>query len=87
MSVPGAVGRNGQCPCGSDRMPCNFHWLGLFHLAFPRGRVMHIRRNPLDTRLSIHAMPFAMHQPYTGQQGDLGYYYRQYVVDRALAPL
>jgi tetratricopeptide (TPR) repeat protein len=61
-----------------DKMPYNFRWLGPFHAAFPRGRVIHLRRNPVDTCLSIYATPFVAHQPYTADRGDLVFYYRQY---------
>jgi len=37
-----------------DKMPMNFLGLGLIHLLFPRARIIHCRRNPLDTCLSIY---------------------------------
>ena len=29
-------------------------WIGLIHLVFPRARIIHCRRNPIDTCLSIY---------------------------------
>ena len=38
-----------------DKMPANFKSLGLLHLALPNARFIHMRRNPLDTLLSIYS--------------------------------
>jgi tetratricopeptide (TPR) repeat protein len=37
-----------------DKMPMNFLGLGLIHLLFPNARIIHCRRNPIDTCLSIY---------------------------------
>ena len=42
----------------TDKMPLNFQWAGLVHLALPRATIIHCRRNPLDTALSIHQTHF-----------------------------
>jgi hypothetical protein len=42
----------------TDKMPFNFLWAGLIHLAFPRAVIIHCRRNPIDTALSIHQTHF-----------------------------
>jgi tetratricopeptide (TPR) repeat protein len=38
----------------TDKMPFNFLWAGLIHLAFPRAIFIHCRRAAADTALSIH---------------------------------
>jgi len=38
----------------TDKMPFNFLWAGLIHMAFPRAIIIHCRRAPVDTALSIH---------------------------------
>src|SRR5215472_2457255 len=38
----------------TDKMPFNFLWAGLIHLAFPRATIIHCRRAAVDTALSIH---------------------------------
>jgi tetratricopeptide (TPR) repeat protein len=43
----------------TDKMPLNYLSLGLIHLAFPDARIIHCKRNPLDTCLSIYMTPFA----------------------------
>jgi tetratricopeptide (TPR) repeat protein len=42
----------------TDKMPFNFQWAGLIHQALPRATLIHCRRNPLDTALSIHQTHF-----------------------------
>ncbi len=40
-----------------DKLPGNTFGLGLIHLAFPRARIIHMRRHPVDTCLSIYTTP------------------------------
>jgi tetratricopeptide (TPR) repeat protein len=42
----------------TDKMPFNFLWAGLIHLAFPRAVIIHCRRVAIDTALSIHQTHF-----------------------------
>lgn len=42
----------------TDKMPFNFLWAGLIHLAFPRATIIHCRREAVDTALSIHQTHF-----------------------------
>jgi hypothetical protein len=42
----------------TDKMPFNFLWAGLIHLAFPRATIIHCRRAAVDTALSIHQTYF-----------------------------
>jgi tetratricopeptide (TPR) repeat protein len=38
----------------TDKMPFNFLWAGLIHLAFPKATIIHCHRAAVDTALSIH---------------------------------
>ncbi len=42
----------------TDKMPFNFLWAGLIHMAFPRATIIHCRRAAVDTALSIHQTHF-----------------------------
>ena len=42
----------------TDKMPFNFIWAGLIHLALPSAVIVHCRRHLLDTALSIHQTHF-----------------------------
>ena len=61
-----------------DKLPANFLFAGLIHLALPRARIIHVRRNALDTCLSCYSLLFAEDQPYAYDLGELGRYYRAY---------
>jgi tetratricopeptide (TPR) repeat protein len=62
-----------------DKMPANFLHLGLIHAALPRARIIHMRRNPMDTCLSIYFQNFGAVHPYANHLGDLAHYYREYL--------
>ncbi len=62
----------------TDKMPFNFLWLGLILAAFPRARIIHCRRHPVDTCLSIYFTNFQMRQAFVSSRRDLVTYYRQY---------
>ena len=61
-----------------DKMPGNFRYLGLIHAALPDARFIHLRRNPVDTCLSIYFQYFNEAHPYANDLGDLEHYYRLY---------
>src|SRR5208282_3755004 len=62
-----------------DKTPWNFQYAGLIHAALPQARIIHTRRDPIDTCLSIFATLFrAASQPYSYDLGELGRYYRAY---------
>jgi tetratricopeptide (TPR) repeat protein len=42
----------------TDKMPFNFLWAGLIHMAFPQATIIHCRRSAVDTALSIHQTHF-----------------------------
>ncbi|RMD79984.1 MAG: sulfotransferase family protein [Gammaproteobacteria bacterium] len=62
-----------------DKMPTNFWWLGLAALLFPRARVVHARRHPLDTCLSCHLAYLSAAHGYTGRLEDTALYYRDHL--------
>jgi tetratricopeptide (TPR) repeat protein len=61
-----------------DKMPANFLHLGLIHAAFPRARIIHLRRDPRDTCLSIYFQHFSTIHPYANDLSDLAHYYGEY---------
>jgi hypothetical protein len=44
----------------------------------PNARIIHARRNPLDTCFSCFSLLFSGNQPYAYDLGELGRYYRGY---------
>jgi tetratricopeptide (TPR) repeat protein len=62
-----------------DKMPANFLYAGLIHAAFPRARIIHMQRHPLDTCLSIYFQNFFNMGPYGTDLDNLSHYYGQYL--------
>ena len=62
----------------TDKMPSNFYFLGLIHLALPGAKIIHTNRNPVDTCVSCFSKLFAGEQSQTYDLGELGRYYRAY---------
>ena len=56
----------------------NYLHVGLIAALFPKARIIHIRRDPLDTCLSCYFHNFTGRQDYTYDLVDIGVYYREY---------
>lgn len=61
-----------------DKMPHNFELLGLIALLLPEARIVHVRRDSIDTCLSIYQMRFNERHGYSRDLTTLGLYYREY---------
>jgi tetratricopeptide (TPR) repeat protein len=61
-----------------DKMPLNFLFVGLIHLALPNARIIHAVRDPVDTCVSCFARLFDAGQYHTYDLAELGRYYRHY---------
>jgi hypothetical protein len=68
----------GREPYFTDKMPGNFMFIGLIHLMFPRARIIHCRRDPVDTCLSCYQRLFSTEVLYSFDLAELGRYYRLY---------
>ncbi|HEY0435171.1 MAG TPA: sulfotransferase [Phenylobacterium sp.] len=79
-----------DAPRVTDKMPFNFLWVGLIHVAFPQAAILHCRRSPIDTALSIHQIFFSPNFKFPTGGADLVGYYHVYerVMDhwRAVIP-
>jgi tetratricopeptide (TPR) repeat protein len=62
-----------------DKMPNNFHHLGLIHLILPNAKIIDARRHPMATCFSVFKQHFAQGQAFSYDLADLGHYYRDYV--------
>jgi tetratricopeptide (TPR) repeat protein len=61
-----------------NKFPTNFLFLGLIHAALPRARIIHMRRHPIDTCLSIYFQHFEAANTYANDLEDLAHYHREY---------
>lgn len=63
----------------TDKLPHNFCFAPLIHLALPNARLIHVRRDRLDTCLSSYGVHFERENlPYSYDLGELGRYYSAY---------
>ena len=62
----------------TDKMPFNFIWAGLIHLAFPRATIIHCRRVSIDTALSIHQTFFHPALAFPTGGAELVAYFQSY---------
>lgn len=63
-----------------DSMWLNYQHLGLIELMFPNARVIHCRRDPLDTAVSCYFHAFGEEgEPFSCELGSIGHYYGQYL--------
>ena len=64
----------------TDKNPFNFHWVGLLRRALPRARIIHVRRSPIDTALSIYTTYLSSRRTFfVGNREDLLFWYDRYV--------
>jgi Flp pilus assembly protein TadD len=62
----------------TDKMPFNFLHLGLVAALFPDARIIHCRRDPLDTCTSCHFTTFNNNLQFASDLRTLGRYYLDY---------
>ncbi len=62
----------------TDKMPFNFLWAGMIHLALPRATIIHCRRDAVDTALSIHQTYFHPSLAFPTGGAELVSYFRTY---------
>jgi tetratricopeptide (TPR) repeat protein len=61
-----------------DKMPSNFFFAGMIHLALPNARIIHVVRDPVDTCVSCFFQMFTGELNHTYDLAELGRYYRRY---------
>ncbi len=73
-----------------DKMPSNFMFAGLIARILPDARIVHVRRDAVDTCLSCYSKLFTREQLFSYDQAELARFYRGYerLMDhwRALLP-
>ena len=62
----------------TDKMPANFLYAGMIHLALPDAVIIHATRDPIDTCVSCFSVHFTKGQTHTYDLAELGRYYRHY---------
>ena len=62
----------------TDKLLTNYFFLGLINLLFPKAKVIHTQRNPVDTCLSGFTKLFKDDMPHSYDLAELGRYYAKY---------
>lgn len=62
----------------TDKMPYNYVAIGLIHALLPNAKIIHVKRNPIDTCLSCYTKLFTEGQLYSYDLTELGQYYQCY---------
>jgi tetratricopeptide (TPR) repeat protein len=62
-----------------DKNPGNSMVAGQLHLVFPKARFIHMRRNPMDTVLSIWMTPMQTGAGFVGDRENIVFAYQQYM--------
>ena len=62
-----------------DKLPGNFHHLGLLHLILPQARIIDARRHPLGCGFANFKQYFPYGQTFAFDLTEIGRYYRDYV--------
>ena len=62
----------------TDKLPHNFEMLGLINRMLPGARVIHCRRNPVDTCVSAYCTQLSAWHSYATRLDTLGWAYAQY---------
>jgi tetratricopeptide (TPR) repeat protein len=70
-----------QCPQAQhivDKAPLNADYLGIIHSVFPQARILHMRRDPIDTCLSCYFQSFGSGLNFALDLSDLAHYYAEH---------
>jgi tetratricopeptide (TPR) repeat protein len=62
----------------TDKMPSNYVLMGLIPLILPNAKIVHVKRNALDTCLSCYTRLFNKHQDASYDLSELGRSYKNY---------
>lgn len=61
-----------------NKLPGNFLYAGLIHLALPNARIVHVRRNAMDTCFSCFTSLFARGNAFAYDLAEVGRYFQAY---------
>ena len=61
-----------------DKLPLNYLYVGLIHLALPNARIVHVQRDPMDTCYAVYKNLFVDAYPFSYDLEELARYYVAY---------
>lgn len=63
----------------TDKLLTNYFFVGMINILYPNARIIHAKRNPVDTCLSAFTKLFKDDMPHSYDFGELGRYYKKYL--------
>ncbi len=63
----------------TDKMPYNFLHIGMIALLFPKARIIHCVRDPIDTAFSCYMQDFLEGNAFSNDLSNCGWFYNQYL--------
>lgn len=74
-----SIGRfRGEAAHVIDKLPTNYHFLPLILAALPNAKVLHIRRDPMDTCFAVYKQLFAGAYLHSYELGEMGRHFVRY---------
>lgn len=68
----------GHTPRFIDKLPLNFLYIGHIRLALPNARIVHVKRNPMDSCYAMYKYLFKQAYPFSYDLESLGLYFHAY---------
>lgn len=68
----------GKTPRFIDKMPLNYLYVGLIHLALPNAKIVNLQRDPMDTCYAVYKQLFVDAYPFSYDLPELAQYYVAY---------
>ncbi len=62
----------------TDKMPMNYYVIWLIHLAYPNAKIIHVKRSPIDTALSIYMTDLSKPPDFAHNKRNIVAGYRDY---------
>jgi tetratricopeptide (TPR) repeat protein len=76
--IRSVAGRGLKAPYFIDKTPTNYLYIGLIAKALPGASIIHVRRNPVDSCLSMYRALFRTGYPFSYDLDELAEYYLAY---------
>jgi hypothetical protein len=76
--ISGTRPLRGDVPYFIDKLPFNYLYAGLIHLALPRAKIINVQRHPMDTCYAVYKQWFKDAYPFSYKLDELGDYYVAY---------
>lgn len=78
LYVAGIAGFRGRAAHVVDKLPSNFHFLPVIITALPNAKILHVRRDPMDTCFAVYKQLFAGAYLHSYDLGEMARHFVRY---------